>query len=349
MSTKQQNKEEEVDLGVLFSAIGNLFKGVIDFIVRILTAIFHFMIESLLFIKGNLIKLLIGLAIGAGIGGYFQFNKETKFGADMLVQPNFNSSRQLYNLVNNYNNLLKEKDTLGIAKLLGISKDQAGSLRSFKVTPIKTDDDKIELYYNIVNSYDSVATMNYTFKEFKKSFTDYDYKFHQIHAEATDSRVFSDLGENIITSIVNNKYFEKIKSLKQKNLKRQDSILNQDLKEVDELRKVYMQVLLDEANKDGGGTNIDVGNTNRGTAKEIQLFQTNRIINSDLTRVAKDISEQSEIINVVSNFQTVGYKVGGLRQNSILIFAGIGFLAMTLILLLLKLNTYLEKYKSQKS
>ena len=60
-----------------------------------------------------------------------------------------------------------------------------------------------------------------------------------------------------------------------------------------------------------------------------------------------DISEESEIINVISNFQTVGYKVGGLRQNSIIIYGAIGFLIMMLGLLLLKLNTYLDNYKSK--
>lgn len=345
MSTNPQKKEEEVDLGSLFTAIGNLFKGLIDFIVRLLNGIFHFVIQCLLFFKGNLVKFLIAVLIGAGIGAYFQMNKETTYGADMLVQPNFNSSRQLYNIISNYNNLLGQKDTMGVAKALGITKDQAGSLRGFKVTPIKSEDDKIEMYYDIVDSYDSVATMNYSFQEFKESFTDYDYKFHQIHVEAVDSRVFSELGDDIISTIVNNKYFKTIKTLKQKNLSRQDSILRKDLREVDTLRKVYMKAILDQANKSSNGTNIDVGNTNRSIAKEIQLFQTNRVINGDLTKVSNDISEESEIINVISNFQTVGYKVGGLRQNSILIYGAIGFLIMMFGLLLLKLNTYLDNYK----
>lgn len=347
MSTDQQNKEEEVDLGSLFTVIGNGLRSIVDFFVKIFVGLFHFLIEILLFIKGNLVKFLIAALIGGGIGAYFQLNKESLYGADMLVQPNFQSTKQLYNDVGYYNNLLREKDTALLAKTFNITKEEASKLRGFEVSPIKTDDDKIEKYFDIIDSYDTVATRNYSFDVFKKSFTDYDYKTHVIHVRSLDSRVFDKLGNRIISSIMENDYFNKVKNLTEKNLQRKDSLLKENLSQIDTLRKVYMQVMLEEAKKESNGTSIDVGATQNGrtTAREIELFQTNRIISNDLDKVTVDISEQSEVINVVSNFQKIGYPIGGLRQNSIVIYAVIAVFLMAVVLLLLKLNSYLDSYK----
>ena len=346
MSTNQQNKEEEVDLGSLFVIIGKGFSNFFNFIWKILLSLFNFFIEILLFFKTNIIKLTIAVLIGAAIGAYFEFEEEKIYGADLMVQPNFKSARQLYNTIGYYNNLIREKDTAALIKTFNISETQALSLRSFEVSPIKSDNDKIELYHEIVKSYDTVATLNYSFKEFKSSFTKFDYKVHKIEVHATSSKVFAFLDEPIISSVVENEFFEKLKKLNLENLYRKDSLLKKDLLQVDTLRQVYMKVMLDEAKRDIKGTSIDLGSQKPST-KELQLFQTNRIINNDLERVTKDLSEKSEVINVVSNFQRIGYPLGGIRRNSIIIYATLGFLFMTSMLLFLKLNRFLDSYKNK--
>jgi type IV secretory pathway component VirB8 len=71
------------------------------------------------------------------------------------------------------------------------------------------------------------------------------------------------------------------------------------------------------------------------------------MLKRDLKDVSEDISDKSEVINVISNFQPVGYEIRGLSKNSIVIFAALAFIAMIGIILLLKLNKFLESYKSK--
>jgi hypothetical protein len=105
-----------------------------------------------------------------------------------------------------------------------------------------------------------------------------------------------------------------------------------------------MTVLIEESKKQSTGTSIDLGGT-KETTKELKLFETNRAINRDLKEITKDITEKSEVINVISNFQPIGYEIKGIDNNYGFLAAGLALTLMILFLLLNQLNNYLDKYK----
>jgi len=225
MSTNQQNKEEEVDLGSLFIIIGNGFRKFFEFLWKILTGLFHFLILILLFLKDNIVKLGIAAVIGGAIGGYVEFNKETMYGSDLLLQPNFKSSKQLYDNVNFYNDLVVQKKYDLLQKTFGIDSTEASSIRKFEVAPIRSENDILESYDELVLSIDTLTIKSYSFAQFRKAFTDFDYKVHQVHVEATNSEVFPKLDDVIISSIVENNYYNRVKTITRENLYRTDSLL----------------------------------------------------------------------------------------------------------------------------
>ena len=307
---------------------------------------FHFLILILLFLKENAIKLAIAVLIGGGFGAYLEFEKEATFGSDLLVQPNFKSARQLYDNVNYYNDLVAQGELGILQSTFSIDSTEARSIKRFEVSPVVTDNDVVEAYDDLILSIDTTTIKSYSFAQFKSAFTQFDYKVHQVHVEATKNNVFDKLDDVIIASIVENEYYDRVKAITRENLYRTDSLLRKNLDQVDSLRRVYMEVMLEEAKKQSSGTSIDMGN-NAKTTKELELFQTNRVINRALKDVSEDISEKSEVINVISNFQGVGYKIGGLSKNKIVIFAAYAFIAMIGIILMLKLNKFLESYKNK--
>ena len=141
MSNQQQQTDEEIELGSLFVIIGKGFSKLFNFIWSIFKGIFDFFIQILLFIKLNLLKIGVAALIGGIVGFIIETQKEQKFGADMQVQPNFESSRQLYNNINYYNDLVKQKDTSGLAKTFNIDKPTAATLKKFSIEPIRTEND----------------------------------------------------------------------------------------------------------------------------------------------------------------------------------------------------------------
>ena len=268
----------------------------------------------------------------------------TRYTSDLLLQPNFKSSRQLYDNIHFYNDLVKQKDTLGLEKTFGLDKETAASLKKFTITPVKNENDIISGYDALILEVDTLTIRSYDFKDFKASFTDFDYRLHLVTVIAEKNDVFKNLEEEVVGAVVRSKHYSTLKKLTNENLNRTDSIYRQNLVQIDSLGKVYMQVLLAEAKKESNGTNIDFAGEKR-TTKEIELFSTNKKINEDLRDLAEYKSEKYEIINIISNFQPIGQEVSGLIKNKAFQVAALFTLAMILLLLLLKLNRYLDNYK----
>lgn len=343
MSTNQNN-DEEVDLGSLFIIIGKGFSKLFNFIGNIFKGIFHFFITLLIFLKKNIIKIGIAALIGVVIGMVLEIKAPNKFGSEMLVKPNFKSARQLYNNINYYNDLVKQKNIVEIQNTFKLDEETALSLKKFEIEPVVNQNDIINSYNDFVLEVDTLTVKSYLFEDFKRAFHELDYKIHRINVVAEKNNVFDKLGDVILSSVVKNKYFNRVKVLFNENLNRTDSLYRKNLVQVDSLRKVYMQVMLEEAKKkQTTGTNIDLGGQKR-TTKEIELFETNRKINADLRKIAKDKSEEYEVINVISNFQPIGYEIKGVSKNYAFLFGVLGVGCMILFLLLKLLNGYLNSY-----
>jgi hypothetical protein len=344
MSTNKKNNEEEVDLGSLFVIIGKGFSKFFNFIGSIFKGIFHSIITILIFLKNNIVKIGIAGVIGAVVGTFLETRTPSKYGSDLLVEPNFKSSRQLYNNVNYYNDLVKQKDTATLQKTFNLDKESAASLKKFEIVPLKVDVDLIDAYNDLILAVDTLTIKSYDYVDFKAAFTDYDYKVHKITVIAEKNNVFDKLDDVIISSVVNNKYFNRLKTLTNENLNRTDSLFRENLTQIDSLRKVYMEVMLEEAKKQTTGTSIDLGGEKR-TTKEIELFETTRKINADLKEIASEKSQKYEVINVISNFQPIGYEIKGVTKNKGFLLGFLGAGLMILFLLLIKLNKFLSNYK----
>ena len=346
MSTNQKDKnnEEEVDLGSLFLIIGKGFTKFFNFIGAIFKGIFHLIIITLIFFKKNILKIGVAGLIGVISGVFLEVKFPKKYGSDLLVEPNFKSARQLYNNIDYYNDLVKQKDTITLQKTFNLDKESAASLKKFEIEPLKIDSDIINAYDDLILSVDTLTIKSYEYEDFKNSFTDFDYKVHKITVQAEKNNVFEKLDDVILSSVVNNKYFNRLKELTNENLNRTDSLYRQNLTQIDSLRRVYMEVMIEEAKKQTTGTNIDLGGQKK-TSKELELFDINRKINADLRNLAEEKSKKYEVINVISNFQPVGYELKGVTKNYGFLLGVIGAGLMIVFLLLIKLNKFLENYK----
>lgn len=344
MSNQTKNNEEEIEVGSLFVVLGNGIKKLFRFIGKIFFIVFDFLIQILLFLKKHFVKIGVAAIIGGLIGLFLELKKEQHYGSDMLVQPNFESARQLYNNIEYYNDLVKQKDSVLLSKTFSISKADAATLKKFSITPIENENDIIKSYDDLILEIDTTSIKSYSFLQFKRAFTNYDYKNHLIHVEATKKNVFGGLDDVILASVTKNKHFNKVKNLTNENLNRTDSLLRKNLVQTDSLLGIYQKVMIERAKKENASTSIDLGNKN-SESNELEVFKTKRTINNDLKEISEEKSEKSEVINVISNLQPVGYEVKGLTKNYIFQFALFAILGVILFLLMQQLNRYLENYK----
>ena len=182
MSTDQKNNEEEVDLGSLFVIIGRGFSNLFNFIKGIFTGIFLNVVKGLVFLKKNFRTIVIAVIVGGVIGGVIEFSKVDSFESHLLLEPNFKSTRQLYNNVNYYNDLVKQKDTASLKKIFNLEMSVAASLRKFQIQPVQIDSDIINSYNSLIsskncdNNFFVILLIKYFFSNYLIVFCFYLYK-----------------------------------------------------------------------------------------------------------------------------------------------------------------------------
>jgi len=343
MSTAKNKNEEEVDLGSLFVIIGKGFKNFFNFIGSIFKGIFHFLIITLLFFKEHLLKIIVAGLLGFIFGAYLDYNKGVIYESKMLVKPNFDSTKQLYANILFYNDLVNQKEYNLLMETFQINQEEAESLREFSIEALMNENDIIISYDELAVSVDTLAINDYDFESFKKAFTNYDYFIHEVKVTSTQNKIFKKFDKIILSSVSENDYFRNINNSEKSNLDRSYNLYDKNISQIDTLRKVYENVLLENAKKSTSGTNINLSaEVNKNV--DIELFKINRNLDSYLTQISKKKSEKDKIINVISSFQKVGNISGGILKSSKFIYFSIGFIAMVFMLLLIKLNAFLDKY-----
>ncbi len=346
-NSSQKSNEEEIDLGQLFSLIGKGFSNFFNFFGRTLSAIFSWIMSVLLFVKKHTLKLAIGTVLGAVGGGLYQANyKVPTYESSMTVQPNFGSTIQLYKNIDLYQNLVRQKDVERLATNLNISIEEAKTISMFEVEPYSNANETLLAFKRFTTGLDSITLSKIDFESFTDSQPIESYKFHIVNVVSKDKYIFGKLRSPIISSIVRNAYYDQVKSTSYLNLLSTKKALESSMNELDSLRGLYKEVMISESKKTTSGTNIYMSATD-GNNKEIVVFDKYMRMNEELIYVNKKLTEENDVINVVSSFNPVGMKLTGLKRNYIILGGILGFMIVFLTYGVLILNTKLIEYEEK--
>ena len=212
---------------------------------------------------------------------------------------------------------------------MNISKEEAESISWIEVNPYSNDNQELISYKNFVKTLDSNTVKLVDYKIFAKEIPVESYKYHVIKIVSKDKYIFNKLEVPIINSIVQNNYYDKIKTTAYLNLISRKSALESSMIELDSLRSLYKKVLLAESEKEATGTNIFLSE-NVNHSKEVDIFDKYMLMNEQLIEVNKQLTAENEVVNVVSSFNSIGMKVKTWYKN----FAALGFLGGFVIMFL---------------
>lgn len=202
MSTNSQ--DQEIDLGQVFKKIGGLYQSLID-------KFFDF----ILFLKRNIIIIIVLFLLGAGLG--FYLDKESKvYDHEIIVLPNFGSTDYLYSKINLLESKRKESDTTFLNKLGFVNKSDFNKI---EIEPI------IDIY-QFINSketnFDLIKLMaeDGDLKEIiKDDVTSKNYSYHVIKIKTTKKITYDKLQASILSYLNDSDYFKVIQKQIIENLK----------------------------------------------------------------------------------------------------------------------------------
>ena len=356
MSGQNTTKEEEVDLGQLFKLIGKMFSNLFNFIGNIFKGAFRFLILVLIFLHRGLKWYVAAIVLGVVVGVVLDKTSEKSFGANLYIETNFNSSRQVYENMENLHALASVgHDSVELARILGLTVKQARTLKGFYIKPDFDENYMIEKYSDYYNRLDSISQLTASYTDYKENLMFYNFDIHQIGVASTDKFIYADLQKKLVEVISFNAYTESVKDVTLKNLDREMKMLNEQAKEIDTLVKEYLKIRIAESKKQAipsGGTNLYMsGDSNSNTliVDESKLVARKYALEARRSAIDSSRVKQQKVVNTLADFPNSGYDILEWTDKKKfvlpIVFFGLTFVASLLLLL----RDYIEEQSDKLS
>lgn len=348
--SNKSNASEEIDIIVIFNLIGNAFNKFFKFIISIFKAIFSVVIYTVRAVIVN-IKIIVIVMFLAGILGYIiEINRPKVYSSSMLVRPYFDSKFQLVTNMSYYNALLNNENYETIGDLFELNEVDASEISSFEILPgPETENDKIIQYDRFVKSIDSVRAQEISFDDYIDNRSIYSGDLFEITVYSYKNDIFPKLEIGLNSSFTN--------AYSTKKMEKRDSLIiiqknniEAQLKQVDSLQKIYINVL--EKESQSQSTEISLGgegfslSKDKSNTREYDLLNKEIELRNQLRALEEKKVDEDVFFDVISSFQKVGKNTIHWYDRYALLFPIIAFVLLCLIYVTRKTITYVNKYEA---
>lgn len=339
---------EEVDLGQLFKLIGNAFDKLFRFIGSIFKTIFSIFIYALKAIVDNYKPLFIAMIIAGIIGFGLEKLQPEVYNSQMLVKPYFDSKYQLVTNINYYNALIADGDHEKLNEIFDIDTESAEQIIEFEINPgPETENDRVKEFEDFIKGVDSIRAQEISYEEFVENRSIYSGSFFEINVKSYKKDIFRSL-ENGLNSTFTNTYSVK-------KMEKRDSLIAIDkqrilksLDQVDSLKRVYINVMKEESNSNGGTITLKDGMSlvqERVKTKEFELLTKELDLRQALSQLESLKVEEDVYFDTLSSFQDVGTKYSSIWKKYSFIFPFLAFILLSLIYLANRFVKFVKSYE----
>ncbi|WNH08625.1 hypothetical protein [Thalassobellus suaedae] len=316
-SPQPQQQSEEVDLGQLFKLIGNAFDRFFKFIGSIFIGIYNVVLLLLIHFYKRLVWYAGAVIIGVVLGFFIDMKSDKLYGANLYIQTNFNSARQVYENIKQFHQLANlDKDTLELAKRLNISPEEYSNLKGFYIEPDIDENNIASMYSSFYKQLDSLSRLEMTYDRFKESLTPYNFSIHRLGVASTDRNLYAKIENSFVNQLSDNDYLEDILKSNSEILDKKDYSLLQQVQKTDSLAKEYLKIRINESQKaqtPGAGTNLYMGDAESAGGSlivdESKIIQQRLGYENRRRKIDSTKAIQKNIVNVLANFPKSGYDI----------------------------------------
>ncbi len=334
---------DDVDILQLLKLIGQGIKSIFQALGAILHNLYVFIISVLLFFKRNFVYLVASVILGFVINQLHTKYNEAIYEAKAIIEPNFDIELEIKSRLEDFNQLIGNKDTIQLADMLNISASQAANLRSFEIEPIEDLNNIRKKYYEYIGNDENIPGPKLTFDEYLQDISFEDYSEFSIIVESSDKSIFGKLG-SAIWDFSNDSNVQKRQQMLTQASRLNKKYLENSLNSLDSTRITQRKVMLSEANRTStASTSIDLGNK-ESFAEQPQLYEYERLLRQEIVDTSSFLETNKDIVIIVKGFPQNGTK----KLNFIGTYAiPISVIFVVVILLLIRLIKYLNRIEEQ--
>lgn len=347
---KPEKQSEEVDLGQLFKAIGNMFERLFNFIKSIFLGVFKLLVLALKPVVENIKILSVILGVCTLTGYVWDTMKKDLYYSQMLVKPHFESKYKLSDNVNYFNALIQESNISELKTIFEIDSTDAKALVGFKmdIGP-ETPNDLLVEYNEYINSIDSVLASTTDYDTYVENRDILGGSVFSIEAQAEKKDVFIEL-EKGFKKTFENEYSKKLKRIRDSTILIKKESYFRELNRIDSLQKIYLEVIQNESQKENTSS-LGVNGTfplqlERIPTREYELFQEERKIREMIRDLDEELIEESVFFDILSGFEQVGSKRNSLLSKKIVTLPLLVFSGIILAFCSIKAFTFIREYET---
>jgi len=356
MSENQPKEQpsEEVELGQLFKLIGRSFDRFFRFIGNIFYGLFLAFVWLVFFTKRHLIKIVLAGVLGFAYGFIKQKASVPVYKSTAIIKQNYKTGENLYLLMDVYNALISQKDSMALAQNLEISPSEANSIGKFEIESTLSENQKLKLFDEYTKAIDSTLASTLEFSDFMKNSNEYEYAFQKITVRAYSKNIFRKVLKKIIQKAEESEFIINEQKKDIAELDRREVAINQSLKASDSLQKVYQRVLEKSVESSlGSQTSVTIDNTeDKSITKEFELFNIDLELKRELVDIQREKDDIQNIIEIVSSEQIEGSldnskAVFGFEVSKKIAYAITLALMVYLVLLTIEFINFLKRFKNK--
>ena len=336
MDNQKQVPSDEIDLGVLFSKIGDFFKSIgMGFLKGLATLRVIPIQNKVLFISLFSISILVAVLYSKGVVS------KKYYESTMIINSDYLNTRILNETIEKLNLLADEKSKTGLAKTLNIDKKLADSISSFNAKPFLTQEEVIEL---------EILSERLKNLSEKKDVKLIDQIVGQLQVENRHSfeitvRVNSPLTINKLETALlkyfrNDPFIKKRMEIDSINLLAKKRKLVSESEKLDSLKKVIFQNYQSMAQQSRQGSN-NVILSDKAVTDPIQIYNQDLEIYKEIQLIDRDIYIKPAF-EVVTGFTEFTEPASPSLTKSIAIAILIAFALGYVIVALVNFNKYLS-------
>jgi hypothetical protein len=349
---QESQSSEEVDLGQLFKLIGNAFNRLFKFIGSILNSLFLAFVWLVFFTKKHILKIVLAGVLGFSFGFVNEKISDPIYKSSIVVKQNYNTGENLYSVINYYNDLISDKDSMALSNILKITPKEANTISDLTVETILDENQKLRIYDSYSKELDSVLASSMDFEAYKERSHEYDYDYQRIILKASSQNIFNQVFPKIVQNVESSTFFKNEQKKDLAELSRREAIIKESLKESDSLQKVYQLVLEKSVESTSGSqTSVTIDNTeDKGITKEFELYNIDLELRRELVDIDRKKENIEHIIEIVSSDKSLGTidnseEIFGYAVSNKILYGLLFSLLVFIVLISLEFFKHLERFK----
>jgi hypothetical protein len=332
---KPTTPSDEIDLGLLFSKIGDFFINIGVGIMRFFALLRRVPLENKLIFSGIIIaSIVVGFS-------YSKLIKKKFYESTMILSSDYLNKRLVDNTIDKLNLLASEKNKHGLAKILNISDTLADNIVEFKAKPFVSEKDLIELEVlkeQLKNAQATSKNEKVIEQVLKRIEIENRHAF-EITVKTFSPTVIGNLQIALVNFFKNNAYIKRRIEISKSNLLEKKTKLIHELQKLDSLKFIIYDNYKNMAAQSKQGSN-NVILSDKSVTNPIEIYTQDLNLYNEMQSIQKDIYLQSDF-EVVDGFTEFSEPSSASTTKILAISFLIGIAVSYLIVAFALFNKYL--------